>query len=142
MEYDVSSTVSLVSHIHSLSADFLRSRLNQKGLPELSSSHGFILFLLSKDEELTMGEIARRINRDKSTTTVLVRKLENNGLVETFSNKKDARSKLIKLTAKGMEYNKITSELSTELIQTFYKGFSAEEKSQLLNYLQRISENF
>ncbi len=89
-----------------------------------------------------MGEIARRINRDKSTTTVLVRKLENNGLVETFSNKKDARSKLIKLTAKGMEYNKITSELSTELIQTFYKGFSAEEKSQLLNYLQRISENF
>lgn len=142
MEYDVSSTVSLVSHIHSLSADFLRSRLNQKGLPELSSSHGFILFLLSKEEELTMGEIARRINRDKSTTTVLVRKLENNGLVETFSNKKDARSKLIKLTAKGMEYNKITSELSTELIQTFYKGFSAEEKSQLLNYLQRISENF
>lgn len=89
-----------------------------------------------------MGEIARRINRDKSTTTVLVRKLENKGLVETFSNKKDARSKLIKLTAKGMEYNKITSELSTELIQTFYKGFSAEEKSQLLNYLQRISENF
>lgn len=142
MEYDVSSTVSLVSHIHSLSAEFLRSRLNQKGLPELSSSHGFILFLLSKEEELTMGEIARRINRDKSTTTVLVRKLENNGLVETFSNKKDARSKLIKLTAKGMEYNKITSELSTELIQTFYKGFSAEEKSQLLNYLQRISENF
>ena len=142
MEYDVSSTVSLVSHIHSLSADFLRSRLNQKGLPELSSSHGFILFLLSKEEELTMGEIARRINRDQSTTTVLVRKLENNGLVETFSNKKDARSKLIKLTAKGMEYNKITSELSTELIQTFYKGFSAEEKSQLLNYLQRISENF
>ncbi len=142
MEYDISSTVSLVSHIHSLSADFLRSRLNQKGLPELSSSHGFILFLLSKEEELTMGEIARRINRDKSTTTVLVRKLENNGLVETFSNKKDARSKLIKLTAKGMEYNKITSELSTELIQTFYKGFSAEEKSQLLNYLQRISENF
>ncbi len=142
MEYDVSSTVSLVSHIHSLSADFLRSRLNQKGLPELSSSHGFILFLLSKEEDLTMGEIARRINRDKSTTTVLVRKLENNGLVETFSNKKDARSKLIKLTAKGMEYNKITSELSTELIQTFYKGFSTEEKSQLLSFLQRISENF
>ena len=142
MEYDISSTVSLVSHIHSLSADFLRTKLNQLGLPELSSSHGFILFLLSKDEQLTMGEISRRINRDKSTTTVLIRKLESNGLVESISNKKDARSKFIKLTAKGKEYNKATSELSKDLIQTFYKGFTAEEKSQLLTFLQRVSDNF
>ena len=142
MEYDISSTVSLVSHIHSLSADFLRSRLNQLGLPELSSSHGFILFLLSKESELTMGEIARRINRDKSTTTVLVRKLENGGFVQSYSNASDARSKIIKLTEKGNEYNDATSKLSSELIHTFYKGFSAEEKTKLLSFLQRIADNF
>jgi len=142
MQYDISSTVSLVSHIHSISADFLRLRLNELGLPELSSSHGFILFLLSKENEMTMGDISRRINRDKSTTTVLIRKLEKNGLVQSISNEKDGRSKFIRLTEKGKEYNEETSKISDELIKTFYKGFSAEEKTQLLNFLQRISENF
>ena len=142
MKYDISSTVSLVSRIHSLSVDFLRRKLNEMGLPELSSSHGYILFLLSRDEMLTMGEIAKKISKNKSTATVLVRKLEANGLVESFSNKDDARSKFVKLTSKGKEYNDATSAISKNLLQTFYRDFSEDEKQQLLFFLQRISENF
>ena len=72
-------TLSIISKIHSLSSSFLKKELEEKGLKELVSSHGNILFQLSVSEQLSMTEIASRIHRDKSTTTVLVKKLEKEG---------------------------------------------------------------
>lgn len=89
-----------------------------------------------------MGEIAASINRDKSTTTVLIRKLKDAGLVESSSNESDGRSKFIRLTKKGCEYNKITAGLSKELINTFYKNFSDDEKQMTFSLLSRISSHF
>ena len=142
MEYDESSTITLVSHIHSSAADFLKARLSAKGLPDFVSSHGYILFLLAKHDRMTMTELSKSINRDKSTTTVLVRKLEAAGLVTSQTSETDSRSKWILLTDKGREYNCITSGLSQELNNTFYTGFSQEEKQQLCRLLSRILHNF
>ena len=93
--------MSLVSRIHSAAADFLIKRLAEKGLPDFASSHGFILFQLAAEDALTMKELADKINRDKSTATVLVRKLERDGFVKTAPAPGDARSKLVSLTRKG-----------------------------------------
>ena len=89
-----------------------------------------------------MGELAKKINRDKSTTTVLVRKLEKAGLVSEKTAEKDKRNKIISLTEKGREYNKITSNISDDLIQTFYKDFTPQEQEQFFNFLIRIEKNF
>ena len=142
MKNDINSSMSLLSRIHSYTADFLSKRLAEKGLPHFASSHGFILFQLSLQDSLQMKELAQRINRDKSTATVLVRKLEQEGFIKGTASPDDARSKLISLTAKGRKYNEITAELSGELLKTFYRGFSPEEQQQVCGYLMRIAENF
>jgi MarR family transcriptional regulator, organic hydroperoxide resistance regulator len=142
MNNDVNSSMSLLSRIHSDTADFLMQRLSEKGLPHFASSHGFILFQLSLQDSLSMKELARRINRDKSTTTVLVRKLEQEGFVKSEESPEDARSKRISLTDKGREYNETTAELSGELLKTFYKGFSEAEQLQVCGFLVRIADNF
>ncbi|HAH61260.1 MAG TPA: transcriptional regulator [Treponema sp.] len=142
MNNDVNSSMSLLSRIHSDAADFLTQRLAEKGLPHFASSHGFILFQLSLQDSLPMKDLAQRINRDKSTTTVLVRKLEQEGFIKSESSPEDARSKLISLTAKGRKYNEITAELSGELLKTFYKGFSEDEQQQVCGFLARIADNF
>jgi MarR family transcriptional regulator, organic hydroperoxide resistance regulator len=142
MNTDVNSSMSLLSRIHSDTADFLTRRLAENGLPHFASSHGFILFQLSLQDYLPMKELSQRINRDKSTTTVLIHKLEQEGFVKSKASPEDARSKLISLTAKGRKYNEITAELSDELLKTFYKGFSGEEKEQVCNFLRRIAGNF
>lgn len=139
---DVNTSISFLSHIHSITADFLMGKLTAQGYPEFASSHGNILFQLSVNEKMPMGELANRINRDKSTTTVLVRKLENDGYVQTIPDSIDKRSKIIFLTEKGKKFNSITAEISKELLSTFYKGFSEEEKNDFFNYLQRIQKNF
>ena len=91
---------------------------------------------------MTMTEIASHINRDKSTTTVLVRKLEKAGFVTSRASDQDGRSKFIFLTEKGRNYNKITAQLSEELISTFYKEFTEKEKQEVFSLLSRISANF
>ena len=79
MEYSTNSILSLISHLHTVSADFTNRRLADTA--GLVSSHGYILYLLSQHQKLSMKELADGINRDKSTTTVLIRKLRESGLV-------------------------------------------------------------
>lgn len=139
---DVNSSISLLSNIHSITADFLTERLKNKGFPDFASSHGNILFQLSVNEKMTMGELAERINRDKSTTTVLVRKLEKDGFITGEADPADKRSRIIYLTEKGKQFNKTARELSSELLGTFYKGFTEEEKEVFVQALLRIKNNF
>ena len=139
---DVNSSISLLSNIHSITADFLTERLKQNGYPDFASSHGNILFQLSVNEKMTMGELSEKINRDKSTTTVLVRKLESEGLITGEPDPSDKRSRIIYLTKKGKQFNSTALELSNELLGTFYKGFTEEEKEKFFQSLLKIKENF
>ena len=139
---NVNSSISFLSHIHTITATFLTEKLKQHGFNDFASSHGNILFQLNKNGKMTMGELAKAINRDKSTATVLVRKLENEGFVSIINDENDKRNKYILLSKKGMEYTKITSEISEEHLSTFYKGFSDQEKQIFLDFLERIEKNF
>lgn len=139
---NVNSSISFLSHIHTITATFLTEKLKKQGFNDFASSHGNILFQLNKNGQMTMSELAKAINRDKSTATVLVRKLEKEGFVSIINDKKDKRNKNILLSQKGMEYTKITTEISNELLSTFYKGFSNQEKQNFLEYLERIEKNF
>lgn len=141
MKYTISSTLSLISHIHSEAAGFLGKKLVEKGLESLASSHGFILFILSKEKSMQMGELSSAINRDKSTTTALVKKLEKLGFVKTEKSAEDSRKKIITLTEKGKKYNETTAALSKELLAKAFKGFSDEEKNSLLSHLCKLSDN-
>lgn len=139
---NINNSISLVSHIHSITADFLTEKLKKEGFHDFASSHGNILFQLSIHEKMTMGELSLKINRDKSTTTVLVRKLENDGLITTYPDVNDKRSRFIHLTEKGKQFNQITSVISKELLETFYKNFTEDEKNQFVDFLNRIEKNF
>lgn len=141
MKHSTSSVLSLISKIHSQSQDFLQKKMRESGLPEMVSSHGFILYKLSQTERMTLGELTAEINRDKSTTTALVKKLEELGLVQTRRCPLDSRKKYISLTENGKEYDKTTKALSTKLIETAYKGFSEDEKESLLQLLEKLSGN-
>ena len=139
---DVNSSISLLSNIHSITADFLTERLKNKGFPDFASSHGNILFQLSVNEKMTMGELSEKINRDKSTTTVLVRKLEKEGFITGDPDPSDKRSRIIYLTEKGKQFNSTARQLSKELLDTFYKDFTEEEKISFFSALIKIKENF
>ena len=139
---DVNSSISLLSHIHTITADFLIEKLKERGYSDFASSHGNILFQLSVNEKMTMGELSEKINRDKSTTTVLVRKLEKDGFITGDAAPNDKRSRIIYLTEKGRQFNATAQELSSDLLGTFFKGFTENEKEEFFKTLLRIKKNF
>ena len=100
MAKEIDTSIAKVSQIHTLTAEFLKKRLAQSGFDDFASSHGYILYQLSQNQGITMKELAAKINRDKSTTTVLVRKLEQAGLVKVLVDAADKRNKLLSLTPK------------------------------------------
>ena len=138
----LSGILSLVSKIHAETVAYLNEELANNGLSDFSTSHGNILYRLSKAESLSMTEIARLIHRDKSTATVLVNKLERFGFVKRIRCENDFRKTLLILTDKGTAYNKATAEISKRLIDRCYQGFSDEEKETAYNLLARIADNF
>ena len=138
MEYSVQKVLSLISHIHSVSAEFTNRRLAEKNL---ISSHGFILFQLAQNETMSMTQLAACINRDKSTTTVLVKKLLAEDLVKITTSSEDSRVRLISLTSKRKKYKDLTSSISEDLLTVCYKGFSKEEKQKLLSLLSKVNQN-
>lgn len=142
MSENINSSISLVSHIHSLSQDFLRIKLAESGLSDFVSSHGNILFQLSSNGSMTMTDLSKKINRDKSTTTVLVRKLEKDGFIVSACINDDKRIKTLSLTEKGKQLKEKIDEISHQLIETFYKDFSDNEKEIFFSSLRKIAKNF
>ncbi len=137
--YTKGTILSLISHIHAETQEYT-NRLLQTDI-NLVSSHGYILYLLSSNGEMTMGEITKRINRNKSTTTALVKKLIEENLVEEKLNKNDFRQKIIALTEKGKLYKEKTNEISEKLLAVCYENYSEQEKEQLLNLLLKMNKN-
>ncbi len=133
---------SLISKIHASSASFVNNELRERGLPELVSSHGNILFQLTHHQKMTMSEITSAIHRDKSTTTVLIKKLEKEGYVQRTTCTDDSRVTWISLTQRGKEYTSATCEISRALSERCLNGFTDEEKQQAFDIISRIANNF
>lgn len=149
-QLNINTISSLVASIHSDATDYLDEQLKNQGMSEIAASHGFILFLLSQNkaknsndlEPMTMKEIARKIDKDKSTTTVLIRKLINLGYVHRNKDEKDIRYSYISLTQKGISFTDKMQTISKELSEKFYSGFTEEEKKTVFTLLKKIQSNF
>lgn len=89
-----------------------------------------------------MTDLAKSINKDKSTTTALIKKLERAGLIERKSSDKDRRVIYIQLSQKGAKFADAMSSISKELTETCYKNFTEQEKAVVFELLIKLSRNF
>lgn len=90
---------------------------------------------------MSLGELSQKINRDKSTTTALIKKLEKEGFIQIKKDETDSRKKLVTLSEMGKKYTQITSTLSKKLLDACWPGFTQEEKKQLVELLNKLSLN-
>lgn len=136
----ISTIVSIHNHANKLIVD----ELKKHNLDGLVPSHGDILILLYQNEEgVPMNKITSSINKDKSTVTTLVNKLEKMELLEKFKSESDSRSTIVKLTQKGLETKPIVmGEITTKLLDVTYKNFTQEEKKVICVLLEKIKKNF
>ena len=75
-------TIYYIARISDKAARLLTRELRERGHQGLAPSHGDIMVALFKHRRLSMKELARIIDRDKSTVTGLVDKLVRLGYLE------------------------------------------------------------
>ncbi|MGB6128666.1 MAG: MarR family transcriptional regulator [Psychrilyobacter sp.] len=135
--------IGIISNIREKSAQFINGELKKKEVSGLINSHGTILSAMyDNDGVMTMNEIAKFIGKRKSTVTDMVKKLEKLGYISRQKSERDARVIEVTLTEKGWIFRETFKEVSTELLEKTYSGFTEEEKEVLMKLLLKIRKNF
>lgn len=131
-------TAHMVALLRSKINNFLLSRLAEEGIKGLAPSHGSILVVLYYEGPQPMAALSEKINRDKSTLTVLVRKLEALGYIEREADAQDSRVSVIHLTEKGFQFRTLFERISKELIDRIWGDTPEKERRQFSEELARM----
>ncbi len=134
--------VSLISKIREQVNRFIVAEMAEQGVEGIATSHGDIIYTLAGKPRMTMAEVSRSIRKDKSTVTALVDKLIRLELVQKEKDATDTRITFVSLTPKGEALKPVFEEISHKLMDSFYTGFSVEEKKELLRLLMKVHHNF
>lgn len=131
----------LISRIRDEFHKHLNQELKEKNLSPLTTSHADILFALVKKNKAQMQDIAKMINRDKSTLTALEDKLEVLGLVARTKDSEDQRIIHLELTPKADSVRPVLLGISRSLLGNLYRGFTENEKKELVRLLMKLYQN-
>lgn len=132
-------------HLELIRASYLHKRACRQAFQELSLSEGQpkVLSTLMKKEGYLQKDLAKMCRVEPATMTSLLKKMTANRLIikESVHVSGGKRAYGIYLSDEGRAKGKRIEEIVDTLEEVSFKGFSEEEKEQLLSYLGRVSEN-
>ena len=130
----------LIAKIHQLSGRIFARMLKEYEI-EINPAQGRIMFVLWRNDEIPISELAKKTSLEKSTLTSMLDRLEEAGYVARVPSKQDRRKILIRRTAKDKAWQKVYVQVSQEMTKLFYRGFSEKEIDEFEYYLRRIFDN-
>ena len=107
----------------------------------LTSAQGLPLMLLNASRGPTVAEIARSLQVDAGATTRLIDRLERKGLCKRVRSSADRRIMNVELTAEGQRVMSEVPAVLCRVMNEHLAGFSNNEWSALMHYLQRMAHN-
>jgi len=136
------NTISRISKIRDSANNIIVRELEIRGHKGLAPTHGEILSALLFSNEMTMTEIAEKINRDRSTVTALIKKLEKLGYIAVRTNDADSRSSIVSPSEKGMAMKVDFIEISEMLYERQYQSMTEEQIQAFKIGLDQVFKNF
>lgn len=109
----------------------------------ITSTSSFILGFLERHQDIDIYQknIEEKFLITKSTTSKILKLMEQNGLIERIGVDSDARLKKIVLTEKGLAINESVRSTLDEVEKKALEGFEPHEITQLYSYFERIKNN-
>ena len=115
--------------------------LSEKNIDAFNGSQGSLLYILWQEDGIPIRELSRRSGLAVTSLTGMLDRMEAAGLIYRDRGDKDRRKILIFLTDNARSLEKGYNEVTEEIENIYYKGFSEEEIDQCEKYLQRIFHN-
>jgi len=131
----------LIAKIHQLSGRVFNRKLKKNKLDELNPAQGRIMFVLWNNNNLPIHELSKETQLSKSTLTSMLDRLEEAGYIKRSPSKKDRRKIIINLIKVDKEFEQNYINVSNEMLNLFYNGFSEEEIDRFESFLKRLLNN-
>ncbi|KDN20504.1 MarR family winged helix-turn-helix transcriptional regulator [Amycolatopsis rifamycinica] len=117
--------------------DRLHAELARQGHPDIRPSYGFAMQAVGV-QGATASEIGRRLGVSKQAAGKTVERLEALGYVERADDPADARRKIVRLTAHGVDVLRKSAEIFDELRADWARTVGAERIAALENDLRAV----
>ena len=125
----------LASRAHRLWAENALQKLGLRAGQEM------ILLQLLAEEGISQTSIAERLSLTQPTICVMLRRMEQCGMVERQTDAEDARASKVYLTKKGKALEKEVIKTWTDLEQQTLSGLNPQEETELRRLLAKIRTN-
>ena len=120
---------------------FMEKELSGRNIDGIAPSYGDVLFALDQKDTQTVQDVARYTNKDKSTISSVINKLETNGYILKEKDAGDARFTNLTLTPKAKKLRPVLFEISGNMNSKIFEGLSNDEKETLFMLMERIFDN-
>lgn len=131
----------LITKIKQLQGRIFEKLLTAHNISEFNGAQGRILFVLWGNDNIPISELAKQTGLAKTTLTSMLERMEKQELIKRISSPDDHRTVKIRLTKTAAALKEQYEQVSNEMSQIFYKGFSDEEILTLETGLRKILEN-
>ena len=130
----------LIAKIHQLAGRIFTRKLKEYGI-EINPAQGRIMFVLWRNDNISINELAKQTSLGKSTLTSMLDRLEETGYIMRVPSKEDRRKIKIKRTKKDKAFQDLYVQVSQNMNDLYLQGFSESEIRQFEEYLRRIFDN-
>ena len=131
----------LISQIHQICQRVWNNLLQVHGLEDLAGARGRVLFALWTENDIPIKKLVEVTSLDKSTLTGIIDRLERDGYVKRNPSTSDRRTTIISRTGKDEIYKEMMPQISNEINDIFYDGFTPDEIISFEEQLKRILTN-
>lgn len=123
--------------------DFLKKKLKECGHGDLRPSHGAILAVVYKNNgKVQIKTIYDALRKQKTTITEGINRLVRLGYLTKEGCPNDGRCTYVVATQKALDFREAFGEISRELQEKVYEGFSQEEQENLVRLMTKAIGNF
>lgn len=137
----ISRSGALMSQIRHISGRVFERILAKSGVDAFNGPQGRILDVLWQEDGISLREISNRTSLASSTLTSMIDRMEGQGLLRRAPSPADRRVTLIYLTDEARRLREKYEDVSAEMSEIYFRGFSDTEIEKFEKALQRILEN-
>ncbi|AXY59954.1 MarR family winged helix-turn-helix transcriptional regulator [Acinetobacter chinensis] len=127
-----------ITQVHSQYVQNVDSVLKKYGV---DNSRRRILIALASKPDASVSDLSEMVVSKMSTTTKIVYRLKDEGLVETYSCEDDARITRVLLTAKGKEMTDKINDLTSVVLEQSFDGLTPLQIEKMIDSLRQIFNN-
>jgi DNA-binding MarR family transcriptional regulator len=120
--------------------ELLADGFRRAGEPDVRPAYGSVLLPLWEEDDLRIGDLARRAALSKQAMTTLVAAVERAGLVRREPDSADGRATRVCLTERGRELSTVAATVLRDLHHRVAQSLTERERRQLPDLLRRVME--